>query len=418
MPEQSETRDALVAGAGIVGICTALALQERGFSVRLIDREGPAESTSYGNAGVISPWSCVPQAMPGLWKRVPKWLFDPEGPLSVRLSYLPRLTPWLIEFLKAGSMTRLPVIADAMMALNRPNLDLYRQLLSGTGEDDLVRDCHYLHVSRKPDGVDPESLAWRVRRERGVPMQSLSGDELREIEPELSSEVRSGMMIRSQGRTVNPGRLGKVLAARAAASGVAIERAEIQRIVPIDGGGYTLQTNHGDFAAGTVILTAGVWSERLLRPLGVRVRLEAERGYHMIFKDPGIVLNNAIHDVDNTFVASSMEMGIRSAGTAEFAGIDSAPDYRRSSVFVRHTQSLLPGIRVGETEPWMGRRPSTPDSLPYIGEVPGFPRLFCGFGHAHLGLTGAPMTGRLIAMMAVDERPNIDMAPYRLDRFD
>ncbi|MBT7249870.1 MAG: FAD-dependent oxidoreductase, partial [Rhodospirillaceae bacterium] len=120
-----------VIGAGIVGICTTLSLLEKGFEVEMLDRDPPAEGASHGNAGVISPWSCIPQSMPGVWKSVPKWLFDPEGPLAVRWTYAPRMIPWLIKFFQAGALNRLPAIGDAMNALNRPNVDLYRRHLEG-----------------------------------------------------------------------------------------------------------------------------------------------------------------------------------------------------------------------------------------------------------------------------------------------
>ena len=414
---EDQSKDAIVIGAGIVGICAALALREKGFDVTVLDRVGPAEATSHGNAGVVSPWSCVPQSMPGLWKSVPKWLLDPEGPLNVRWGYLPTMMPWLGKFLSAGALERLQAIADAMLAVNRPNLDLYHQYLAGTGEENLVTDCNYLHVSRTAQGADPNSLAWRLRRERDVPFEAISGDEAREIEPELSPDIKAAVVIRQQGRTVNPGRLGKVLAAKAEAMGVTFPLTEVKAIAPREGGGYRVDTNDGPREAGTVVLAAGVWSARLLEPLGVKVSLEAERGYHLIFKDPGVSLTHSIMDADNKFVTSLMEMGVRSAGTAEFAGIDAAPNYNRAKVFIKHTKSLLPNLNIGETVEWMGRRPSPPDSVPYIGEVPGYPRLFHGFGHGHLGLTGAPMTGRMIAALASGEPLNIDMTPYRIDRF-
>jgi D-amino-acid dehydrogenase len=414
---EDHSKGAIVIGAGIVGICTALALHEKGFTVTVLDRVGPAEATSHGNAGVVSPWSCVPQSMPGLWKSVPKWLLDPEGPLNVRWAYLPRMLPWLGKFLGAGAEARLPAIADAMLAVNRPSLDMYHQLLAGTGEEALVKDCYYLHVSRTTEGANTNSLAWRLRRERDVPFEALSGDEVREIEPELSPDIKAAVLIRQQGRTVNPGRLGKVLAAKAEALGVTFQLTDVAGIIPLEGGGYRVETKDGSHDAGTVVLAAGVWSARLLEPLGVKVSLEAERGYHLIFKDPGVTLTNSIMDADNKFVTSSMEMGVRSAGTAEFAGIDAAPNYQRAKVFAKHTKSLLPNLNTEPTEEWMGRRPSPPDSVPYIGEVPGYPRLFHGFGHGHLGLTGAPMTGRMVAALASGEPPNVDMKPYRIDRF-
>lgn len=417
MPDTT-SKEAIVVGAGIVGICAALALQDKGFEVSVIDRDGPAEATSYGNAGVISPWSCVPQSMPGLWKQVPKWLLHPEGPLAIRWSYVPRLTPWLIKFLQAGAAHRLPAIADAMLAVNRSSVDLYRQLLAGSGEESLVRDCFYLHVSRSVDGADADDLAWRLRRERGVPFEVLRDGEVQDLEPELSSQIKSAIAIKQQGRTVNPGRLGKVLAAKAEARGARFLRARVMRIVPASDAAYRIETDQGDHTTRTVILAAGAWSVRLLSELGVRVPLEAERGYHLIFKNPGVSLSHSIFDADNKFVASSMEMGVRSAGTAEFAGLDAAPNYRRARVFIRHTKMLLPNLSTDDREEWMGARPSTPDSVPYIGPVPGHPGVFCGFGHGHLGLTGAPMTGRMLAAQVTGEPLNMNMTAYRLDRFD
>ncbi len=411
------SREAIVVGAGIVGICAALALQDKGFTVSIIDRDGPAEGASYGNAGVISPWSCVPQSMPGLWKQVPKWLLDPEGPLAVRWSYLPRLTPWLLKFFQAGAAHRLPAIADAMLAVNQPSVELYRQLLAGSGEEGLLRECLYLHVSRTAGGADPNDLSWQLRRERDVPFEVLKQGEVQELEPELSPHIKSAIAIKQQGRTVNPGRLGKLLAARAEARGARFVRARVMRIVPATDGTYRIETDQGEQRARTVILAAGAWSVRILEALGVRVPLEAERGYHLIFRNPGLSLSHSILDADHKFVASSMEMGVRSAGTAEFAGLDAAPNYRRARVFVRHTKSLLPKLNTDDCEEWMGARPSSPDSVPYIGPVPGHPGLYCGFGHGHLGLTGAPMTGRMLAALVSGEPLNMDMAPYRLDRF-
>jgi len=417
MPE-SKHREVFVIGAGIIGICTALALQEKGFKVSVIDRDGPAEGASHGNAGVISPWSCVPQSLPGVWKQVPKWLFDPDGPLAVRWSYLPQLVPWLVRFFQSANESRLPAIAAAMLAVNRPSVELYQQLLADTGAEDLVRDCLYLHVYKSVDGANPQSLSWRLRKEHGVPFEVLKNGEIQEIEPELSTAYKSAMMIKQQGRTVNPGRLGQVLSAKAQARGVEFLRGTVKHITPLtDGNGYTINTDQDAYAARTVVLAAGAWSVRLLSALGIEVPLEAERGYHLVFKDPGLALNNSIMDAEHKFVTSSMEMGVRSAGTAEFAGLDAPPNYRRARVFKHLAKSLLPNLNTESSEEWMGTRPSSPDSVPYIGQVPGRPGLFCGFGHAHLGLTGAPMTGRMLAALIADEPLNLDMAPYRLDRF-
>ena len=132
------TPDVTILGAGIVGIATALSLTERGFKVAIIDRNPPAEGASYGNAGSLSPWSCVPQSMPGVWRSVPRWLLDPEGPVAVRWKYLPSFLPWTSRFCAAANKARLATITEAMNALNRPNIKLYRLHLQGNGQEALI----------------------------------------------------------------------------------------------------------------------------------------------------------------------------------------------------------------------------------------------------------------------------------------
>ena len=183
-----------IIGAGIVGICTALSLLEKGYAVEIIDRDRPAEGASHGNAGVISPWSCVPQSTPGLWKDIPKWTLDPEGPIALRWGYLFKFMPWAIKFLRAGNIEKLPMIGDAMSALNRPNVDLYRRHLDGTGHEDLLSDSLYVHVYKSPTGVNLNQLGWRMRTERDVPLQVVNEGELHEIEPALSPDYKLSLI--------------------------------------------------------------------------------------------------------------------------------------------------------------------------------------------------------------------------------
>ena len=406
-----------VVGAGIVGICTALSLLEKGFAVELIDRDPPAEGASHGNAGVISPWTCVPQSMPGLWKNVPKWLVDPEGPLTVRWRYFPRFLPWALKFLRAADPAGLSPIADAMFELNRPNVDLYRRHLDGTGHENLVVDSYYVHAFREPANADLKQLAWRLREERGVPLEVVDSGPLHEIEPALSSAYKAAILMKDQGRALDPGAVGKALCAKALAMGATERRAAVQAVHPATNGGWVVITDAGDVTADKVVIAAGVWSAQLLVPLGFEIPLEAERGYHMIFREPGITLNNSIMDTDGKFVASSMNAGVRCAGTAEFAGIDAAPNYRRSQVFVRLATRLFPDINTEDQVEWMGRRPSFPDSLPCLGEIPGYRGLYAAFGHSHYGFGMAPNTGRVVAELVSGGKPNIPMEPYSITRF-
>jgi D-amino-acid dehydrogenase len=417
MTKSIERPEVTVVGAGIVGICCTLSLLEKGVAVRLVDRAGAAEGASSGNAGVVSPWSCVPQSLPGLWPSIPKWLLDPEGPVSIRWPYLPRVLPWAVKFLRAGRSDRIAAIAEAMDALNRPNVDLYRHHLAGTGQEGLLRDSWYIHAYRDADGADLGDIAWRLREERDAPIELVDGATLREVEPALSGDYKAAILIKDQARALAPGRIGKVLAEKAKAMGAEILREAVRRLVPGDAGSWRMETDHGAFETGKLIVAAGAWSSDLLKPLGIRLPLEPERGYHLVFRNPGVTLSHSVMDVHRKFVVSSMEMGLRSAGTAEFAGLDAAPDYRRARIFERLTKRMLPDLDTRDTEEWMGVRPSFPDSLPCIGEVPGHPNLYAAFGHSHYGFGMAPNTGRIVADLVTGGGTNIDIRPYRVGRF-
>ncbi|MBT6096037.1 MAG: FAD-binding oxidoreductase [Rhodospirillaceae bacterium] len=406
-----------IVGAGIVGICTALSLLEKGAEVEVIDRDPPAEGASHGNAGVISPWTCVPQSMPGVWKNVPKWLLDPEGPVALRWGYLPKFLPWALKFLRAADETGLPAIGDAMSALNRPNVDLYRRHLDGTGHEALVGASMYVHVYRNPAEADLTQLAWRMRAERDVPLQVVGEGELHEIEPALSPGYKAAVLLKDQARALDPSAIGKALADKARAMGATFRQSAVHKVQPAGDGGWTLLTDDGELRAEKLVIAAGAWSARLLEPLGIKVPLEAERGYHLVFQNPGITVNNSIMDTQGKFVASLMNAGVRCAGTAEFAGLDTAPDYRRAQVFSNLAKRLFPEINTEDAVEWMGSRPSLPDSLPCLGEVPGHAGLFAAFGHSHYGFGMAPNTGRVVAEVVSGAMPNIDMAPYRIDRF-
>jgi len=414
---QNVDHQTTVIGAGIIGICCALELSRIGQAVHLVDRAGPAEGTSMGNAGVISPWSCVPQSLPGQWKRIPRWALSRDGPVALRWRYLPYLLPWIGRFLASAGESRIDGIADALFTLNEGSPDLYRAFLRGTGGESLIRDASYIHVFRNPEHAQPSSLQWRMRLARGVPLQFVSGDEVREIEPALSGEYRAAVLIQRQARSVNPGRLGKVLARAAQEQGVHFQNAEVTELVRSPDGIWEIRTPERVIRSARLVLAGGAWSARLLKPLGVFVPLESERGYHTVFANPGVTLSNSILDGDKKFAASSMEVGLRCAGTAEFAGLDTLPDYRRAKAIARLAKSMMPGLNISEFSEWMGSRPATPDSLPCIGPVPRQQGLFGAFGHGHLGLTQAPMTARIIAAMINGGSCPIDIRPYRLDRF-
>lgn len=405
-----------VIGGGIVGICTALATQETGADVTLYDPNPPGQGASFGNAGVISPWSIAPQAAPGLWKKIPGWLLRADGPARVAPSYALRMLPFVTQLLRNARPDRLRAISGAMSDLNAENVSLYRQFLQGTGAEDLIADSWYVHAFRNAEAARADQGEYLMRRVHGAQVERLDKAELHELEPALSHEFNAAVVIKGQARATDPGRIGTALCTKFQKAGGQLQPHAIERIYPQDGV-WHLRTKTGTITAQKVVLCAGVWSAELLKPLGFNLPLVSERGYHLSFASPGVRLNNSVMDVDAKFVASSMETGLRAAGTAEFARPDAPPTQARIDALHRVARRMLPDLNTTQATPWMGVRPSLPDSLPCLGEVPGYPGLYCGFGHSHYGLMMAPKTGRILASLIKGERPNIEMSATSIARF-
>ncbi len=417
MTNTAEASDVTILGAGIVGICCALSALERGLSVTVVDRSDPGQATSYGNAGVVSPWSCVPQCTPGIWKNVPRWLLDPKGPVKLRWRDLPLVLPWALAFLRNATPAKVEKIADSMDLLMRDNIATYRRFLAGTGREDLLVDSWYVSVFRGGQAPKLDDIPWRLRLDRGAPVTVIGGDELRELEPAISEEYHSAVLVKNQARVRAPGTFCSVLADKAARLGATFLRADVKAIQPKESGTFSLRTERGEIPVKKLVLCGGIWSAKLLRPLGYKLPLMAERGYHLEFTDPGVALNNSIQDVNGKIVISSMLDGLRTAGTAEFARLDAPPNYARARILEPLTKRLLPSLNTASKREWMGIRPSFPDSLPAIGPLPGLPNLLAAFGHSHYGMGMAPATGRMVAEMLLQEQPNIERPDLRPDRF-
>ena len=405
-----------VIGAGVVGICTALSLAEKGVAVRLVDRAEPGQGTSYGNAGVVAPHSIVPNAAPGLWKKLPGWLLSKDGPVRIRPEHALRFIPWGLRALKHSGEAEVRRIAAAMEVLNRDNVALYRRHLAGTGHEGLIQDSMYVYAYRDGAAARLDGLDAEVRQSLGAKMIRLSQGELRELEPDLAPEFEAALAVVEQGRATNPGRVGQVLTEKLVRLGGEVIRADVKGLARA-GDGWQVETSAGAFESAKVVVTAGAWSARLLAPLGLKLPLQAERGYHVVFPETEARLRNSVMDTDAKIVASTMEMGLRAAGTAEFGDADAPPDPARAAAVERALRRLVPGIGAGRVETWMGVRPSFPDSLPVIGELPGLKGLYGGFGHSHWGFMMAPKTGAMLAGLVTGARVNMDLSAYSAARF-
>ncbi len=407
----------VILGAGIVGICTALSLLERRVPVTLIDKGAPGQETSMGNAGVVSPWSFIPQSLPGLWKNIPQLMFGTGRPLSIHPAVLPKMIPWGLRFLKNGTPQKVRASAEAMSHLCGPSIELYEKHLAGTGHENLITDSMYVHAFRDGSRASLEAIDYRTRADLGADLELIGKTRLAAIEPALSADFNAAVLIKGQARIRSPGKLGQVLAQKLQAMGAKIKRSAVKQLKRGAEGHWEVHCEGETLSAEKIIICMGAWSPPLLQDLGLSVPLMAERGYHVEFSDPGVEVNNSVMDADAKVVASTMENGLRVAGQAEFAPLDMPPNKRREKILSDVATALFPKLKTDEKRFWMGRRPSFPDSLPAIGPVDRMPGLFTNFGHSHYGLMMAPNSGEVIARTVCNAAQNIDLEPYSLHRF-
>ena len=407
----------IVIGAGVVGLSTALYLRRSGRDVVVIDPLPPPGGASFGNAGMISADTSVPIALPGMLRKVPSWLADPLGPLAVRPSYFPKALPWLMKWIAAGRMSRVLEISDAMRALHKEAFLCWKEMLGPENFADLVRPLGQVHVWEADAESDSAALERRLRERQGIPSQVLGADDLRQMFPGLSPAVRRGVLVPGNGYTVNPQRIVQTLHRLLLEAGGRVVPESVYKILPRDGGGYDVMTNVGFHRARQIVVAAGAYSARLLAPLGIRVPLETERGYHVMLPTPNVALTTTISNKTRSFGVTPMEHGLRVAGTVEIAGLDAAPDERRAEALLANIRTMFPAVNTEGHRFWMGFRPSTPDSLPILGPVESRPGLFLAFGHGHFGMTGGPPSARLISQLINGQATGIDAAAYAPQRF-
>ena len=411
------SRNFTVLGAGIVGVCTALALQREGWAITLVDRDEPGRGCSFGHAGIIHSGGCIPLATPGILGAVPGMLLDPEGPLVIRWRSLPRLLPWLVKLMVASRPARFEAACRALAPLALAARDAFLPILKEAGTDDVMRSRGELYVYRTRRAFEAAGWEMDLRGRYGIPVEHFEADALRDMEPALSPAYRYAHYLPASAFVVNPLRLVSSLAALLVRKGGRIVRAEVRGARPDGAGGAVLVTAEGELRAENLAICAGAFSRPFATSFGARVPLETLRGYHIMVPSGIVHLNGVVIDGNLHFGVTPMEEGIRVAGLIELASLDAPPRYARAELFLKLAQELIPGFPSEATSRWMGHRPGMPDSVPVIGRAPRHRNVYLAFGHGQLGLTFGAVTGQLVADLAAGRASTIDMAPYRPERF-
>ena len=409
-----ETKRVAVIGAGIVGVCCALWLQQRGYRVVLIDRDVPGSGTSYGNACTIADYACVPVNNPGLFRKIPYLLFSKDSPLSIDPLYALTHPGWMIQFLNHCRPGKVDYVIRSLAALLRHTAAGYDPLIETTKSSDLFqqRGCLYVYGSGPAyNAAYPYNMA---RREQGVEFDWLNADEIKELEPGLKKEFHSGLFFHRARHTVNPYHLVTRFFEYFISSGGEFRQIAVREIGPY---GRSIKLDDGSIVeVDKLVLAAGAFSKQIKNTGADRLPLDTERGYHVQFSGRQSLLQRPVGWAEAGLYATPTNEGLRFAGTVEIASLNK-PANPRNINFITDKAKQMFALEETPQQDWLGFRPTMPDALPVIGESPLSPNIVYAFGHHHIGLTLAGITGKLVSQIIAGSPTSVDIAPFSPARF-
>ena len=407
----------VVIGAGIIGTALAFELQRRGRQVIIVERDAPGKGASFGNMASIAVTEFMPASRPSVWKQIPGWMLDPEGPVRVRPSYLPKLLPWFLRFIAASRPSKLRELEAQGAALCARVYDDLLPMLRATGlEDELTEEgCISLYADEAEFKADRDHI--EILKRFGFPHEILGRRAIKELEPELSHEIGIAVLFPQNRSIRDPYRLVRRLVEHFTAHGGRIDKSEAVGFTRGEAVSEVCLKGGRKIEADEVVICAGAHSAKLAKLLDEPIPLETERGYHTQIMAPGLSLKHSIIWPARAFMVTPTAGGIRVGGTVEMAGLNASPDFRRSKSTVKRAKEALPNLRCENFTEWMGHRPALPDTVPIMSASAKTKGVFYATGHGHLGLTYAATNARLMADLIIGIKPPIDMNPYRIDRF-
>jgi D-amino-acid dehydrogenase len=428
-----------VIGSGIVGVCCALELLKDGHTVSMIEpgEPGGEQAASYGNGAWLSPSSVVPMSMPGLVKKLPGYLLDNNSPLTIRWAALPSLLPWLMKFIRAGqTVLQVERTARALNSLLADGPTRHLEIARTIGQAEYIRHEGLIYPYPGRGDFEAESLAWRLRKMNGIAWHELSQADLAKKVPWLGERYTFGIEVPAGGNCTDPGAYVAAIAKhceeqgakRFKAEALSFQMRQVEGLLRLQG----ILGSKGLIPCDRVVIAAGVRSKILCKALGESISLESERGYHVVFENPGFELHTPIMPGDAKMAITSTREGLRVSGQVELASTDAEPDWRRAELLRRFAIANFPSLKNNHLhlqsidhpsacpkgmKRWMGHRPSTPDGLPVLSASAVCGDVFHAFGHGHVGLASGPISGRAIADLISQRASTLDLSPFSIRRF-
>ncbi|QEA38552.1 FAD-binding oxidoreductase [Pistricoccus aurantiacus] len=412
------SRETIVLGAGMVGVCVAYHLARRGRSVVLVDREPPGRETSYGNAGLIQREAVQPHPFPRdlatLWRVLPNRSID----VRYRLGAMLKTAGPLLQYWRNSSPKNYARIVPEYASLIMRCTDEHAAMIKAAGAGALVKKRGWFDAFRTSKVFDEQCANARDMQERfGVKYQALDRSALQAKVPHLSDALKGAIHWTNAWAVTDPGALVQAYARAFEKLGGRIEQAEAKSFTHTQAS-WNVFTSKGNLEAEELVVALGPWSANWLEQLDYRLPMFPLRGYHMHYAaQGGARLNNWLMDYETGYLLTPMRRGIRLTTGAEIDRLDAPASSAQLDAAEIEAKKIFPlGERL-DSELWKGARPCMPDMKPVIGPAPRHKGLWFAFGHGHQGFTLGPVTGRLLGEMIDGETPDVDMQPFRADRF-
>jgi len=410
--------DVIVIGGGIIGVCSAYYLAEQGLRVTIVEQGEIASGCSGGNAGLIVPSHCIPFAAPGVLGQGLKWMLKPESPFYIKPRLNSALFSWLWKFGRACKLEQMQQGLQVLYDLNFASSKLYEHLIEGESLSCSYRQDGWLMIYKTEQAFLEAQEEAHLLQSYNIEVKILNADETLEMESTLSPEIAGGIFF-PEDANLEPAKFVKALAERLRKLGVTVlTQAEVLKFETLNRRITNVRTTRGDFQPKKVVLAAGAWTAGLLQSLGLRIPLQPAKGYSISIKKPELCPGIPLYLCEAKVAVTPLEDILRFAGTLELTGMDFRINLRRVDTIMSAVENYLGQIENLEIiEIWRGLRPCTPDGLPIIDRFPGYSNLIIATGHCMLGITLAPITGKLVSQLVCEQTPDVNLTPLSLNRF-
>ena len=403
-----------IIGAGIQGVCTGVQLLKKNIPVTIFDKSNPFEAgsvpASYGNAGHFSPYAVLQFNRPDILYDVPKMLFTSSGPLALKWNYVPKLLPWIFNYLKHCNKKSMLHTAKYMHQILNLSNDAYEEIFKEIDITNLVEKKGIIYIYTNKN-LKSRKLEIKVREDLGVKQKILSRDEILDLEPNLSPVFDAGIFYEDSMHAKDPYGILKKIFELFLKKGGKFVKEEVLGCVQTNDKEVNIKTDKKSYKFEKSVIASGAFSKKFTDQLGENIPLDTERGYHIHFKNKQNLLSRPVIFLDRGFGMTPMNQGLRAVGTVELGGLKNPPSKKRIDYIARCAKELLPQLENYDDE-WLGFRPTLPDFLPILGPSLKNKNIVYAFGHHHLGWTLGAITGKIVSGIVNEEKTNLNLSPY------